>query len=610
MNQLTTLWIPALLAIVQLFAPPIHSLQQEPLITREIHYNAPEAGDVLLTWGIDGWQPVPEELRPQGTEVLGNLMHTPMLSEAGTFNATVQTPSNVTFEYGFLITRLSGGQIVSIWDDPTGNVQKQVQGDRQVYQVTATIQTELRDWELGWSDILGPILKGLLLAAIILVTFQINSWKDKASLKAILLAAILLLGLSLRFYGSYVWNHTYPNSAARLIGDEPGYDNLARGLLDGYGFAWPGRVPLYPLWLAGIYLLTGGSYNAVLYLQAFLGTATILLTYLLGRKVLNEQAGLIAASWAAVSYVLIHQTFHYLSEILFTPLLLLVALSLWKAWQQPTLRNFAIAGVWIGLSNLTRPTLLLFPLFALLILLVRMRNTRAVSLGLTFVASSVLVVSPWVVHNYLRYRAIFPLQTSNALLWQASPEYYHLLRDEGYTYLQIWQEVLYGPDWQEHDPNSIPGDRYWTQRALKSIAAEPLVYLRYSGEKLFTYWIGDPNADWDNTYPFNYQALRRLGFLPAEAFKVMLARGLPLLALVAGFIFVRRWQHLFPVYLLLIYMNLLHALTHAEVRLSEPLQPILLLLIAGALCTIAVRSGVRFKRPAVSLRPRRYAHEN
>jgi hypothetical protein len=265
--------------------------------------------------------------------------------------------------------------------------------------------------------------------------------------------------------------------------------------------------------------------------------------------------------------------------------------------------------VWIGLANLTRPALLLFPLFALFILLARMRNFKALGLGLTFVISSVLVVSPWVLHNYIRYQAIFPLQTSNALLWQGSPEYYHLLRDQGYTYIQIWQEILYGPDWQEHDPNSIPGDRYWTRRALQSIAAEPLVYLRYSGEKLFTYWVGDPNADWDNTYPFNYQALRRMGFLPENAAKVMLARSLPLLALAAGFILLGQWKRLFPLYLLLAYMNVLHALTHAEIRLSEPLQPILLLLIGGAVYAVAARIGARFERPVLRYRYGRFAHE-
>ena len=43
-----------------------------------------------------------------------------------------------------------------------------------------------------------------------------------------------------------------------------------------------------------------------------------------------------------------------------------------------------------------------------------------------------------------------------------------------------------------------------------------------------------------------------------------------------------RWRQLLPVYALLVYCTLVHAATHAESRLSEPLQPYLTLLVAGA----------------------------
>jgi hypothetical protein len=62
---------------------------------------------------------------------------------------------------------------------------------------------------------------------------------------------------------------------------------------------------------------------------------------------------------------------------------------------------------------------------------------------------------------------------------------------------------------------------------------------------------------------------------------------IPILALI-GLITVRRnggapkWRALFPVLALLLYFTLIHALTHAEARLSEPLQPFLLILLAGA----------------------------
>jgi hypothetical protein len=69
-----------------------------------------------------------------------------------------------------------------------------------------------------------------------------------------IMLGIVLLGLLLRLHEASLWNNSQPNSPDRLYGDEPGYDSLARDLLQGYAFTWPGRVPLYPVWLAGIYL--------------------------------------------------------------------------------------------------------------------------------------------------------------------------------------------------------------------------------------------------------------------------------------------------------------------------------------------------------------------
>ena len=57
---------------------------------------------------------------------------------------------------------------------------------------------------------------------------------------------------------------------------------------------------------------------------------------------------------------------------------------------------------------------------------------------------------------------------------------------------------------------------------------------------------------------------------------------LPIVALGAVFVLRGRWRALLPVYALLVYCTLVHAATHAESRLSEPLQPYLALLVAGA----------------------------
>jgi 4-amino-4-deoxy-L-arabinose transferase-like glycosyltransferase len=567
------------------------------LVTMDIRYHMPEAGEVFLIWGINGWGVASEENRPAGTVVKDAVMHTPMVHEGDTFVAQVQMPSGVTVDYGFLITKKrSGAAIQAIWEGDPGyhEIPKQdLLVEVQTKLTLAQARELLSVTELG----LCLLLMTCTVVGICATLIRVTRKHDRRTVM-LLLFGLTLLGLGLRLYAAWDWNLCHPNTSERLIGDEPGYDNLARGMLQGLGFNWPGRVPLYPFWLAGVYLFTKGSYDAVPYVQSLLGTAVILLTYALGRRIFNRTAGLLAAFFAAISYVLIHQSLHLLSEVLYTPVILLVAIALWDASRKPTVTRFCWAGLWVGVSNLVRPTLLLFPLAAFALLVMALGKRRAIRYWLAYMLVATLVITPWVLHNYARYQAVFPLQTSNAILWQGSPEYYHLIHDQGYTYRQVWAEVLYGPGWEAHDPTSVEGDRWWTRRALRSIAVEPLIYLGYTVEKLGTYWIGDPNADWGDTYVFNYQALRHIGFPQWDAVLFMIGRVLPILALLAAIVIRRRWRTLLPIYAILAYVTVLHAATHAEARLSDPLQPLLLTIIAGAAVTTVTtpREALPFQR--------------
>ena len=100
---------------------------------------------------------------------------------------------------------------------------------------------------------------------------------------------------------------------------------------------------------------------------------------------------------------------------------------------------------------------------------------------------------------------------------------------------------------------------------------------------MFTYWVGDPNADQNDSTIFNYLVLRQIGFIPRDAILVMLMLALPVLILQSILLLSRFWLNLLPLYTLLAYVTLFHAATRAEVRLSEPFQPFLLILIAAAI---------------------------
>ena len=405
---------------------------------------------------------------------------------------------------------------------------------------------------------------------------------SRAGSVRVALALVVSLGLILRLEAAHSWNASRPDAPARLTADEPGYDSLARDLLDGRGFIWPGRVPLYPLWIAALHRVTGFSYARAIYYQCFLGALAVALTFILGRQVFGTAAGLIAAFGAAVDIVLITQSVRFLSEILFTPAVIVLAISLTHALSSPSIRRFGWVGFWIGVANLIRPTLVAFPLAAAVVVAVAYPSRRGAAWMAMVTVVSCIVVLPWMAHNYIRHGAVYPLATSNAILWQGSPEYYHLIRDRGYTYLDVWNKVIYGPGNEGHDAGSIEGDRYWTARALRSIAREPLVYARFCLEKAVTYWVGDPNADWGDSFIFNYHALRQWGMSRSTTAQYMVWRAFPIVGFAALLVLRGSYRRLAGILSILAYCTLLHAVTHAEARLSEPLHPLLLVIVAGA----------------------------
>jgi hypothetical protein len=414
--------------------------------------------------------------------------------------------------------------------------------------------------------------------------------------------ALVFAGLVLRFERVGRANATSPAGPERLVGDEPGYNDLALALLHGDFFDWPGRVPLYPSVLAGFHLLTRQSYDGVPYLQALLGVTVIPLTYLLARRAFARAApGLIAAFLAASSFVLAEESPRFLSEILFTPVLLLAIITLWDALRAPSPRRFLLPGALLGMSILIRPTMILFPLVAVLLFLFFMKRRDALQCWLAYGTVTVLVVLPWTVSTSFRNDAFVPVALTNGFLWQGSPEYYHLVNDYGYGYRRIWAEVIYPPDDREHWPITVEGDRYWTKRALRSIKGEPLTYLEFAAKKLAYYWVGDPQADWFDTSPLTYARLRSVGYATYEAVQIMISRTVPILGLIAGIVLLRRWRTLLPLYFVLGYATLFHALSHAEGRLSDPFQPLFMVLIGGMVVTVwdrAARVASRNEQPA------------
>ncbi|HPC21990.1 MAG TPA: hypothetical protein PK920_05840, partial [Phycisphaerae bacterium] len=90
----------------------------------------------------------------------------------------------------------------------------------------------------------------------------------------------------------YLWQSAANPTFTTPVMDSYDYDDLARALLDGHQPHTPllWQPVFYPLFLAGVYKVAGGSILAARILQVALGALTCALTYMLGVRVIGRRA--------------------------------------------------------------------------------------------------------------------------------------------------------------------------------------------------------------------------------------------------------------------------------------------------------------------------------
>ncbi len=200
------------------------------------------------------------------------------------------------------------------------------------------------------------------------------------------------------------------------------YEQLAVNLLQGHGFTGMDhppftptavRPPLYPAWIAFIYLLFGQNLMAVFYSQALIGALTSLIVYWIGKELHSEKLGLLAAFLFVIHpYPQLYVTSLFV-EVLYSFFLVIAAFFLCRAWKHyDQAKNWVFAGISIGIASLTRSEFFLFPLFLLFLIIMTGNHRTWLKGGLILTISVILTLSPWMVRNYLHFKKIVPISDS------------------------------------------------------------------------------------------------------------------------------------------------------------------------------------------------------
>ena len=294
----------------------------------------------------------------------------------------------------------------------------------------------------------------------------------------LLLAVVIRIGVVITFYGDY-----------EPVSDAKQFDSMAKNFLHGRGLitVWNDeemvarRTPVPALYMATIYAISGESVFAVQLANALLGSVTIWFAYDLIRAIF----GVTPARWAGLLIAFYPLFSHYSSQLLSeTPVLFLVALSLWLAWwaRGGGLTRYLLLGTVIGLAALTRQTALaLAPFIAVWIFQDGKREWRHRLVGpLILLAGTVMILAPWTLRNYNVLGKFIPLTSLGGLsLWIANnPNAEGTPRDHS-IYLQVpeldsLQEVERGAAYQK--------------LAINFIQEHPLHFAKLAFRRLQWFW--------------------------------------------------------------------------------------------------------------------------
>ena len=337
--------------------------------------------------------------------------------------------------------------------------------------------------------------------------------------------------------------------------------------------------PLYPYFI-GLVSTGFRTLEAVKWAQAAVGALLIPALGHLGRKVFGARVGLVAATVAAFYPELVWFSAHFWVEGVFLVLLWWAFERLVAADAEGSTPTAAVAGLLFGLSILARETALYFiPVIAAWL---AWRRPRGLVRTAALVLTTVVVVAPWTLRNYLVYDAFVPVSTAGALnLWQGNTR---LSRQD--VYEQYWAVK-----------GRIEKYRFARGKGIEAIQErQPLWIFEKLREEMPTFWEADSQV---------LVHIRRGAYGDVSRLAALLAAALVLLPYLAVLGFFVAGLTVVPLargpQLLLGflgYYNLLHVATHGYARYRLPVMPVLFLV--GALALVAWRAE---RRPSVS--PRR-----
>jgi hypothetical protein len=349
--------------------------------------------------------------------------------------------------------------------------------------------------------------------------------------------------------------------------------DIARNLVSGAGYSEHSLLTYFPstqleptaargpvpvLALSLLLLIFRSHYELPLLIYSWsLSSITAVLLYFLSRNVFRSaKAGLVTALTYCfyLPEMFISTAYAAASESLFTLLLMAYFWAMIRSVDSLKARWAAVSGLLLGLACLSRPVVLLFPIFYVAWMFQNHR-VKAMMPVVIFLAALILCLSPWVIRNQIVFHRPVVSTTLGG---------YNLLRHNGmldrndlriYTaedFAPLAREVVAKAGYRFDRLNEVQLDQVFKLAAIQQIRAFPWRYLKLCVLRSIWLW-----------YKIN-----------AERFLLLFQNCLIYLFMFPGLVlvFIRRHSlRVFAVHIL--YFVLIHAAINAQFRFICPMMP-------------------------------------
>lgn len=357
---------------------------------------------------------------------------------------------------------------------------------------------------------------------------------------------------------------------------------IAQNILSGKGFVIEHLgidyraylLPLYPVFCAIVYALTGKSQVALLLLTCLISAGACLQVRAIGKRLFPDTAIAQTAGWLTA----LHPGLIYYASLLH-PLTLDGVTYLWVTWgwmclfEKPTTRLALWIGLGSGLALLSRGTIVIFLFFASALFLWKgpLSKRKALSLLATAAITAAIAVSPWLIRNTVVFHR-FPLfiTSGSQSLWEGNNPL-----SNGTAHLANGSQIIHSltPKMRQElaRRDELGQSDLFKEEAWRFIRSKPAAALQLLWRKWIGFWWFAPNAGL--YYPSAYLQAYRWYYttiLTASLWALWQLR--------------RRWTEL-PLLLLVgfaLSVGLFQSLHYVEGRHRWTVEPVLLLFAAAA----------------------------